>query len=190
MRSKRILVTKKLKSKGGLKRKPLLRKPLPRKARVHLAPSPIKGKPLGRLPKIIAPLKKWGEVATPYLVINDPSPWFKEPPLNGTCDVNITVRNEGNATSYCTVVELYEGPFMVITPPFVKDCELRGRKVVELHPGVERQLTLSYVRKRSAGQAIGICYDPFHDPKAFEKGIGFGIIDRKNISHAVRYYGS
>jgi hypothetical protein len=142
------------------------------------------------LPKITAPLKKWGEVATPYLVINNPSQWFKEPPLNGTCDVNISVRNEGNATSYCTAVELYEGPFMTATPQIFEDCELRDRKVVVLHPGVERQLTLSYTRKRSVGQAIGICYDPFHDPKVFENGIGFGIIDRKNISHAVRYYGS
>jgi len=38
-----------------------------------------------------------------------------------------------------------------------------------------------------SGQAIGICYDPFLDPKIFDNGIGFLAYDRKNVPHAVRY---
>ena len=142
-RRKQRSVTRKSKSKGGRKRKSSLRKALPRRARAPSVPSHAKGKPSGRLPKIRSPPKKWGEVATPYLVIKDPSPWFKKPRLNGTCNVDISVRNEGNATSYCTVIELYEGPFWSVTPQYFGDCELRDRKVLVLHPGVERQLTLS-----------------------------------------------
>ena len=142
-----------------------------------------------------APNRTWGEIATPYLKIGDPGqdvnipdPWFVAPSVSGSCDVIISVRNEGTATSYYTVIELLEGPPQAVTNNDIDDCELRDRKIITLHPGQEKKITLKYTRKYAAGQAIGICYDPTFDPKVFENGIGFGFIDRKNISHAVRYY--
>jgi len=140
--------------------------------------------------RLKAPRKTWGEVATPFLRINSPNPWFNVSliaPPNNSCNVVVSVRNEGNAPSYFTVVDLYEGPFMFITPDRIKDCELRDRRVLTLHPSEEKQATLKYTRKRLSGQAIGICYDPFLDPKIFDNGIGFLAYDRKNVPHAVRY---
>ena len=140
--------------------------------------------------KVRAPPKTWGEVVTPFLRIDAPKPWFNRneiaPPKN-KCNVKVTIKNEGNAPSYFTVIDLYEGPFMFITPDRIKDCELRDRKILTIYPGEEKKVTLEYTRKNLSGQAIGICYDPFLDPKPSENGIGFGAIDRKNIPHAVRY---
>jgi len=143
-----------------------------------------------RTPELKAPEKTWGEIATPFLRIDSPSPWFDisliEPP-NNTCNVSVSVRNEGNAASYFTVVDLYEGPFMFITSNLVKDCKLRDRKILTLQPGEEKVVTLQYTRELLSGQAVGICYDPFLDPRNFDNGIGFLASDRKNVPHAVRY---
>ena len=140
--------------------------------------------------KVKVPPKTWGEVATPFLRIDAPKPWFNRNEIKlpkNKCNVTVTVKNEGNAPSYFTVVDLLEGPFMSITPDRIKNCELRDRKILTIYPGEEKKVTLEYTRKNPKGQAIGICYDPFLDPKPFENGIGFGAFDRKNILHAVRY---
>ena len=69
----------------------------------------------------------------------------------------------GNFAAITCYTEVYEGPGGYSTP--LSGYELRGRKVITLQPGEEREVSLPWVRTRQSGRIVGIAYDPVLDPK-------------------------
>jgi len=102
-----------------------------------------------------------------------PRPWIKAssnfaPQINSQSinqpgEISYTVSNMGNFAAITCYTEVYEGPGGYSTP--LSGYELRGRKVITLQPGEEREVSLPWVRTRQSGRIVGIAYDPVLDPK-------------------------
>jgi len=102
-----------------------------------------------------------------------PRPWIKAssnfaPQINSQSinqpgEISYTVSNMGNFAAITCYTEVYEGPDGYSTP--LSGYELRGRKVITLQPGEEREVSLPWVRTRQSGRIVGIAYDPVLDPK-------------------------
>lgn len=111
------------------------------------------------------PVKKnWEKITTPYLEATwgvttaHGSEGYKQ---------EIWIRNSGDAPSYSTVVELYDGPCSGESP--LKDYRLADYTSLILQPGEEKVVSLWVRRPAGTGRArfIGICYDPLLDPRGF-----------------------
>jgi hypothetical protein len=102
-----------------------------------------------------------------------PRPWIKAssnfgPQINNQSinqpgEISYTVSNMGNFAAITCYTEVYEGPGGYDIP--LSGYELRGRKVITLQPGEEREVSLPWVRTRQSGRIVGIAYDPVLDPK-------------------------
>lgn len=79
--------------------------------------------------------------------------------------VSFTVWNEGNFPAWTCYVEVYEGPGGYTHP--LSDYKLRGRRIITLHPGQQREVTLPWVRQLTTGRIVGVVYDPVLDPRDF-----------------------
>jgi len=80
------------------------------------------------------------------------------------------VQNIGDAPSFCTVVELYAGPFHTErwdNP--LRDYHLADRKIVIVHHGESKSVSLWYRRAAGTGSGtlVAVCYDPLLDPRGF-----------------------
>jgi len=80
------------------------------------------------------------------------------------------VGNLGDAPSFCTVVELYAGPYhSELWDNPLRDYHLVDRKTVVLHPGESKSISLRYRRAAGTGSGtlVAACYDPLLDPRGF-----------------------
>lgn len=82
------------------------------------------------------------------------------------------VWNDGNFPSISCYVQVYEGPGGYSHP--LSDYELRGQAIITLNPGERREVALPWVRHRTTGRVVGICFDPLLDP------IDFTVVEQVN----------
>jgi hypothetical protein len=79
--------------------------------------------------------------------------------------VSFTVWNDGNFPAWTCYVDVYEGPGGYTSP--LSSYELRGRRIITLHPGERREVSLSWVRQQGSGRIVGVVYDPLLDARDF-----------------------
>lgn len=109
------------------------------------------------------PERDWGSIVYPYLVVGGQA-YYDEAQTN--------VRNDGDAPSFYTVLELYQGPLIDRAPEIkyidhpLNSFVLTWRKVVTLNPGQRLDFDLSEIRP-SYEVLIWVCYDPILDPRGF-----------------------
>lgn len=110
------------------------------------------------------------DAATPYLkCTSNFSPELTKNgelmPLGSESEVTVVVLNGGNAPSYNTYVEVYEGPYYYTNP--LSDYHKRDYKIVTIQPGQQLDVKLKYKREFRSAKIVGICYDPLFDQKDF-----------------------
>jgi hypothetical protein len=81
-------------------------------------------------------------------------------------EVSFTVWNEGSYPAWSCYVELYEGPGGYTSP--LSDYTLRGRRIITLHPGERRDVSVPWVRTQNTGRIVGVIHDPLLDPRDFD----------------------
>jgi hypothetical protein len=85
--------------------------------------------------------------------------------VNEPGTVSFTVWNDGNYPAWTCYVEVYEGPWGYTSP--LSAYSLRGRRIITLHPGERREVSLPWVRMQRTGRIVGIVFDPLLDPRDF-----------------------
>jgi hypothetical protein len=106
----------------------------------------------------------------------DPEKGFMRPLLSIDLDINASYRrggsaiaqvtNQGNGLSFNTYVELYIGPTGSQLP--LSAYTLRDYAIITIHPGQMIKLKLKWGRLDPPCRILGVCYDPFLDPRDFE----------------------
>lgn len=79
--------------------------------------------------------------------------------------VTFTIWNDGNVPAWTCYVELYEGPSGYTSP--LSAYELRGRRIITLHPGERRSVAVPWVRQQATGRIVGLVFDPLLDARDF-----------------------
>jgi|GEM_PF-4875511 len=79
--------------------------------------------------------------------------------------VTVRVTNKGNGISFTTYVEVYEGPRGYVHP--IRDYRLCDYKMITINPGQTVDVELNWIRLLPRGRIVGICFDPFLDPRGF-----------------------
>jgi hypothetical protein len=79
--------------------------------------------------------------------------------------VTVRVINEGNGISFSAYVEVYEGP--VGYTHQLRDYRLCDYRVLTINPGQTVDVKLFWTRLLERGRIVGVCYDPFLDPRGF-----------------------
>lgn len=79
--------------------------------------------------------------------------------------VTVVVTNLGNGISFNAVVEAYEGPGGYSSP--LRAYRLCDSRVVTICPGQTANVGLRWSRQLQRGRCVGVCYDPFLDPRGF-----------------------
>jgi hypothetical protein len=86
--------------------------------------------------------------------------------------VTFTVWNDGDYPAWNCYVEVYEGPGGYTSP--LSAYQLRGRRILTLHPGERREVQLPWIRRQRTGRIVGIVFDPLLDP------IDFAVVEQLN----------
>ena len=79
--------------------------------------------------------------------------------------VTVTVTNNGNGISFSTYVEIYEGPVGYTHPR--SDYRLCDYRIITINPGQTADVKLHWNRLLARGRIVGVCFDPFMDPRGF-----------------------
>jgi len=79
--------------------------------------------------------------------------------------VTVTVTNKGNGVSFTSYVEVYEGPAGYTHP--LSDYRLYDYKIITINPGQTVDVQLNWSRLLPVGRVLGVCFDPFLDPRGF-----------------------
>jgi len=129
---------------------------------------------------------EWKELIDEYIRTHpvdfqyDPDKGFMSPELDCTSNfgpeirdldlgepgtVTVRVTNKGNGISFSTYVEVYEGPVGYTHP--LRDYRLCDYRVITMNPGQTVDVRLNWVRLLSRGRIVGVCFDPFLDPRGF-----------------------
>lgn len=103
----------------------------------------------------------------PYLYILANYMWgdFSRLQVDEPGTVGFVVWNEGSFPAWNCYVQVFEGPPSYSHP--LSDYELRGQRIITLQPGELREVSLPWVRRRSTGSIVGVCFDPLLDPRDF-----------------------
>lgn len=102
----------------------------------------------------------------PYLDIAATfAPQISASKVGQTGSVTVRVWNSGNVPAWSCYVEVYEGPGGFSTP--LADHVPRGRRIITLHPGEQRDVSLPWRRDGRTGRIVAIVFDPILDPKGF-----------------------
>ena len=86
--------------------------------------------------------------------------------------VTVTVTNKGNGVSFFSYVEVYEGPGGYSHP--LRDYRLCDYRVLTINPGQTVDVKLQWSRLLETGRIVGVCFDPFMDPR------GFNLVEQYN----------
>ena len=132
-------------------------------------------------------LGKWKELIDDYIKTHpvdfhyNPDKGFMAPRLECTSNfgpeirnlelgergmVTVKVTNKGNGISFTTYVKVYEGPTGYTHP--LKDYRLCDYKSVTINPGQTVDVKLNWTRLLHKGRIVGVCFDPFLDPRGFQ----------------------
>lgn len=103
--------------------------------------------------------RPWLDIAATF------APQVSASQVGETGAVTVRVWNAGNVPAWSCHVELYEGPPGFTTP--LADCIPRGRTIITLHPGEQRDVTLPWKRDGRTGRIVAVIFDPILDPKGF-----------------------
>lgn len=95
--------------------------------------------------------------------------------------VTVTVTNKGNGISFSAYVEVYEGPWGYTHP--LRDYRLCDYEALTINPGQTVDVELRWNRLREAGRIVGVCFDPFLDPR------GFHLVEQYNDHITSIHYG-
>lgn len=79
--------------------------------------------------------------------------------------VTVRVTNKGNGISYAAYVQIYEGPWGYTHP--LSDYRLCDYSVLTINPGQTMDAKLNWNRLLDKGRIVGVCFDPFLDPRGF-----------------------
>lgn len=85
--------------------------------------------------------------------------------LNVPGSMSFTVWNDGNFPAWTCYVELYEGPWGYSSP--LSAYQLRGRRIITLMPGEQREVAVPWTRRLNQARVVGIVFDPLLDPRDF-----------------------
>jgi hypothetical protein len=103
------------------------------------------------------------DVPRPYLdATSNFGPQITALPVGTAGTVSFTVWNDGLYPAWTCYVELYEGPGGYTSP--LSAYARRGRRIITLHPGERREVTLPWVRQQQTGRIVGLVFDPLLDP--------------------------
>lgn len=109
------------------------------------------------------PERDWDNIVYPYLWVGGQAYYD---------GIQTCVQNDGDAPSFYTVLELYQGPLINRAPEIkyidhpLNNFVLTWRKIVTLNPGQRLDFDLSGARP-SYEVLIWVCYDPILDPRVF-----------------------
>jgi hypothetical protein len=81
--------------------------------------------------------------------------------------VTVRVTNQGNGISFNTQVEVYEGPGGY--SHLLRDYRLCDYRVVTICPWQTVDVKLNWNRLLENGRCVGVCFDPFLDPRGFTR---------------------
>jgi len=79
--------------------------------------------------------------------------------------VTVRVTNKGNGASFSSYVEVYEGPWGYTHP--LRDYRLCDYRALTINPGQTVDVKLNWTRLLANGRIVGVCFDPFLDPRGF-----------------------
>jgi hypothetical protein len=82
--------------------------------------------------------------------------------------VTVRVTNKGNGISFACYVQVYEGPHVTtVSDNPLQDYRLCDYKIMTINPGQTVDVKLSLNRFLAEGSVVGVCFDPFQDPRGF-----------------------
>jgi len=79
--------------------------------------------------------------------------------------VTVRVTNVGNGVSFFSYIQVYEGPRGYTSP--VRDYRLSDYRIITINPGQTVDVKLYWSRLLANGRIVGVCFDPFLDPRGF-----------------------
>ncbi len=86
--------------------------------------------------------------------------------------VTVVVTNCGNGISFNALVEAYEGPGGYTAP--LRAYRLCDSRALTICPGQTVKVDLRWSRQLQRGRCVGVCFDPFLDPR------GFSLVEQYN----------
>jgi hypothetical protein len=92
-------------------------------------------------------------------------PEIREIDVGESTTVTVRVTNKGNGISFNTYVEVYEGPGGYNHA--LQEYRLCDYKIAAINPGQTVDIKLGWSRLLSVGRIVGLCFDPFLDPRGF-----------------------
>ncbi|MFH0772160.1 MAG: hypothetical protein V1933_06040 [Candidatus Omnitrophota bacterium] len=92
-------------------------------------------------------------------------PEIRDLDLGEPAIVTVKVTNKGNGISFDSYVGVYEGP--VGYTHLLRDYRLCDYKVITINQGQTVNVKLNWSRLLTHGRIVGICFDPFLDPRGF-----------------------
>lgn len=99
-------------------------------------------------------------------------PEIRDAGLAEPVTVTVPVKNKGNGISFSAYVQVYEGPVGYISP--LSAYRLCDYKIITIHPGQTQDVKLIFTRLLDRGRIVGVCFDPFLDPR------GFNLVEQYN----------
>jgi hypothetical protein len=95
--------------------------------------------------------------------------------------VTVSVTNRGNGISFNAHVEAYEGPGGY--SHLLRHYRLCDSRTLTICPGQTVDVRLNWNRLLDKGRCVGICFDPFLDPR------GFSLVEQYNPHITSIHYG-
>lgn len=122
--------------------------------------------------KPVPPERDWEKTVYPYIEVlgGTTTAWGAE-----GYKLEFFLQNSGEGPSFCTVMELYAGPYRTETwSNPLRDYELVERRTVILHPGEVKRVGLWHRIPAGVGSGtlVACCYDPLYDPREFRMDSG------------------
>jgi hypothetical protein len=108
-------------------------------------------------------------------------PEIRDIEVGESTTVTVKVTNRGNGVSFNAIVGAYEGPGGYTHPlPAYRLCDSR---VLCICPGQALDVRLNWSRLLEKGRCVGVCFDPFLDPR------GFSLVEQYNKHITSIHYG-
>lgn len=108
-------------------------------------------------------------------------PEIRDLDVGDSTTVTVRVTNKGNGISFTSCVQVYEGPGGYSHP--LRDYRLCDYRILTINPGQTVDVKLNWNRLLSKGRIVGVCFDPFLDPR------GFHLVEQYNDHITSIHYG-
>lgn len=108
-------------------------------------------------------------------------PEIRDLDVGESTTVTVGVTNKGNGISFNSYVQVYEGPWGYTHP--LREYRLCDYRIMTINPGQTVDVKLNWSRLLSKGRVVGVCFDPFLDPR------GFHLVEQYNDHITSIHYG-